>query len=74
MDVKKLGNIPDGGGWRFVGHLQGERNRETTTRRTGARNTRNEPRVGTAFVHRHAWNHACAELGIRPKETRPYRP
>ena len=24
VDVKKLGNIPDGGGWRFVGRQQGE--------------------------------------------------
>lgn len=51
VDVKKLGNIPDGGGWRFVGRVQGERNREATARRTGARNTRYEPRIGTAFVH-----------------------
>ncbi|MEV4007091.1 IS481 family transposase [Actinomadura sp. NPDC049753] len=127
VDVKKLGNIPDGGGWRFVGRVQGERNREATARRTGARNTRYEPRVGTAFVHTvvddhsrvayaeirddetaataievlrnavtwfttrgvtiervlsdngsayksRAWSQACAELGIRPKKTRPYRP
>ncbi|MEU8310832.1 IS481 family transposase, partial [Actinomadura sp. NPDC048955] len=51
VDVKKLGNIPDGGGWRFVGRLQGGRNREATARRTGTRSTRYEPRVGTAFVH-----------------------
>ncbi|GAA2266336.1 IS481 family transposase [Actinomadura luteofluorescens] len=51
VDVKKLGNIPDGGGWRFVGRPQGGRNREATARRTGTRSTRYEPRVGTAFVH-----------------------
>ncbi len=34
-DVKKLGNIPDGGGWRFVGRAQGERNRQATARRRG---------------------------------------
>jgi transposase InsO family protein len=51
VDVKKLGNIPDGGGWRYLGRVQGERNREATARRTGARNTRHEPRLGTAFVH-----------------------
>ena len=27
VDVKKLGNIPDGGGWRYVGRRQGSRNR-----------------------------------------------
>jgi transposase InsO family protein len=51
VDVKKLGNIPDGGGRRYLGRVQGERNREATARRTGTRNTRYEPRLGTAFVH-----------------------
>ena len=27
VDVKKIGNIPDGGGWRYVGVRQGARNR-----------------------------------------------
>jgi hypothetical protein len=27
VDVKKLGNIPDGGGWRLVGRSHGGRNR-----------------------------------------------
>ena len=27
VDVKKLGNIPDGGGWRTAGRTQGQRNR-----------------------------------------------
>ena len=30
VDVKKLGNIPDGGGWRYVGRQQGDRNRAAT--------------------------------------------
>ncbi len=30
VDVKKLGNIPDGGGWRFVGRVQGAWNRQST--------------------------------------------
>ena len=30
VDVKKLGNIPDGGGWRYVGRQQGKRNRAAT--------------------------------------------
>ena len=29
VDVKKLGNIPDGGGWRFVGRPSGSKNRST---------------------------------------------
>lgn len=51
VDVTKFGNIPDGGGWRFVGRVQGERNREATATRTKSRNHRYEPRLGTAFVH-----------------------
>ena len=27
VDVKKLGKVPDGGGWRYVGRQQGRRNR-----------------------------------------------
>lgn len=30
VDVKKLGNIPDGGGWRVVGRSQGWKNRAAT--------------------------------------------
>jgi hypothetical protein len=30
VDVKKLGNIPDQGGWRFVGRAQGHKNRAAT--------------------------------------------
>ena len=30
VDVKKLGNIPDGGGWRTQGRAQGKHNRSTT--------------------------------------------
>jgi transposase InsO family protein len=31
VDVKKLGNIPDGGGWRVAGWSQGRRNSRATT-------------------------------------------
>ncbi len=30
VDVKKLGDIPDGGGWRYVGRRQGEKHRVAT--------------------------------------------
>jgi transposase len=49
VDVKKLGNIPDGGGWRFVGRTQGERNRAATPGKP--RNRHHNPNIGTAFVH-----------------------
>jgi transposase InsO family protein len=51
VDVKKLGNIPDGGGWRFTGREQGDRNRIATKARTGKTNAYRQPKVGTAFVH-----------------------
>jgi transposase InsO family protein len=128
VDVKKLGNIPDGGGWRYVGRAQGKRNRAQSVA-TGAakRDHRHDARTGIAFVHTvlddhsrvayaeihddelattavavlrravawfntrgvtidrvisdngsayksHAWRDTCAELGITPKKTRPYRP
>jgi transposase InsO family protein len=126
VDVTKFGNIPDGGGWRYLGKQQGDRNRAATDtdRRKGYIRG---PLIGIAFVHTviddhsrlayaeicadekamtaigvlqraaawfadhgvavervlsdngsayrsHAWREACAELGITPKRTRPYRP
>ena len=49
QDVKKLGNIPDGGGWRYVGRQQGERNRSATPGKP--RNAHHNPKIGTCFVH-----------------------
>ena len=49
VDVKKLGNIPDGGGWRYVGRKQGYRNKSATPGVT--RNTYRNARIGHAFVH-----------------------
>jgi transposase InsO family protein len=50
VDVTKFGNIPDGGGWRFVGLQQGFRNRAATRPRVG--NTVNgNPAIGKCFVH-----------------------
>jgi transposase InsO family protein len=49
MDVKKLGNIPDGGGWRFTGRAQGQRNRTATpSTRRGKDGSKN---YGHAYVH-----------------------
>jgi len=125
VDVKKLGNIPTGGGWRFVGRAQGGKNRRTTfgTQRSKAHHELlghavvhtvidDHSRVAYAEIHddetattaigvlrravswfamrgvavervlsdngscykSHAWRDACAELQIRHKRTRPYRP
>jgi transposase InsO family protein len=120
VDVKKLGNVPDGGGWRYVGKQQGKKNRHLHAPAAS-------PRIGHAYVHTviddhsrvayaeihddelastavavlrnavawfadrgvstqrvlsdngscyrsFAWRDACAELGIKHKRTRPYRP
>ena len=49
VDVKKLGNIPDGGGWRYVGRQQGSRNKSATPGL--ARNKYRNPLGGNAYVH-----------------------
>jgi transposase InsO family protein len=49
VDVKKLGNIPVGGGWRYVGRQQGARNKVITPGL--ARNKYRQPLSGHAFVH-----------------------
>ena len=49
MDVKKHGNIPDGGGWRFVGRAQGKKNRSATPDKP--RSIHHCPKMGHAFVH-----------------------
>jgi hypothetical protein len=49
VDVKKLGNIPDGGGWRYVGRKQGSKNRAATP--GTSRSIHRNPKLGHAFVH-----------------------
>ncbi|WP_394619892.1 IS481 family transposase [Lentzea sp. JNUCC 0626] len=125
VDVTKFGNIPDGGGHRFVGRQQGDRNKRATPGLPKGKDYK--PLTGKAFLHTvvddhsrvayaeihadergdtatavlrravawfrehgvvvervlsdngsayrsFAWRDACAELGITPKRTRPYRP
>ncbi|WP_350278068.1 IS481 family transposase [Kribbella sp. HUAS MG21] len=50
VDVTKFGNIPDGGGWRYLGKQQGDKNKAVTALRTG-RTAKGHPNIGTAFVH-----------------------
>jgi transposase InsO family protein len=125
VDVKKIGRIPDGGGWRYVGRQQGRRNKAATLGLP--RNQWRNPLTGTCYLHTviddhsrvayvearddetketatdvlrnavawfaargvtvqrvlsdngscyksHLWADTCADLGITPKKTRPYRP
>ena len=48
-DVKKLGNIPAGGGWRFLGRQQGKANRHLDGGR--ARSKYNHPLMRHGFIH-----------------------
>lgn len=47
--MKKLGSIPDGGGWRYVGRRKGETNRSATPGKP--KNKYRDPFMGKAFVH-----------------------
>ena len=49
VDVTKFGNIPDGGGHRYVGRHQGELNKRATPGLPKGADYK--PRTGTAFLH-----------------------
>lgn len=51
VDVTKFGNIPDGGGHRYLGRATGGHHKRATAHRTGNRNPNHGPRTGTAYVH-----------------------
>jgi transposase len=52
VDVKKLGKVPDGGGWRYVGRAAGTRHRSATAARTGApKSKHSQPLIGTCYLH-----------------------
>jgi len=65
VDIKKLGQIPDGGGWKALGRNEGKRN---NAKATGSRG-----RIGYGFIHAAVDDHsrlAYAEiLGDERKET-----
>ncbi|MFD0026633.1 IS481 family transposase, partial [Streptomyces sp. NPDC058382] len=47
VDIKKLGNIPDGGGWRTVGRAVGDHNRQATTDKRKSC----KPMIGYSYIH-----------------------
>lgn len=51
VDVTKFGNVPDGGGHRYLGRETGSKNSRATANRTDQRTAAGNPRVGKAFVH-----------------------
>jgi transposase InsO family protein len=68
VDVKKLGNIPDGGGWRFLGRQAGKHNNQATV--TPAGRTRNrKPILGYGYLHTALDDHSrLAYTEILPDE------
>lgn len=70
IDITKFGNIPDGGGHRFVGRAQGNHNRTATAHRTGDRDRHHGARLGTGYVHTVIDDHSrTAYAEIRTDQT-----
>jgi transposase InsO family protein len=68
VDVKKLGNIPVGGGWRIVGRQQGDRNRAADGGK--GRNKYHNVKMGHAYVHAAVDDHSrLAYAEIHDDET-----
>jgi len=68
----QFGNIPDGGGHRFLSRQQSKANAQATARRTGERGKHYRPSIGTAFVHTVIDDHsrlAYAEICTDEKAT-----
>jgi transposase InsO family protein len=51
IDIKKLGNIPDGGGWRKLGRETGERNKQAHRDPARPRKVHGRPNLGYCYVH-----------------------
>jgi transposase InsO family protein len=51
VDIKKLGNIPDGGGWRIHGRSAGARNSQAHRDPARPRKVHGRPNLGYAYVH-----------------------
>jgi transposase InsO family protein len=51
VDVKKLGNIPDGGGWRKLGRGQGAVHRHAHRDPARPRKVHGRPNIGYCYVH-----------------------
>ena len=70
VDVTKFGNIPDGGGHRFLTRQQSKANGRAQALRTGQRGRQYRPLIGTAFLHTVIDDHsrvAYAEIGSDEK-------
>jgi transposase InsO family protein len=69
VDIKKLGNIPDGGGWRTVGRAQAARNRAATP--SARRDQHRKSRLGYSYLHNAVDDYSrLAYTEILPDETK----
>ncbi|GAB3006223.1 IS481 family transposase [Saccharothrix stipae] len=69
VDIKKLGNIPDGGGHRVHGRQVGGRNSQRTP--TARRNAHGNPLIDYGFLHNAVDDHSrLAYTEILPDETK----
>jgi transposase InsO family protein len=51
VDIKKLGNIPDGGGWKVLGRGVGERNSSAHRDPDRPRKVHGRPNLGYSYLH-----------------------
>jgi hypothetical protein len=58
VDIKKLGNIPDGGGWRAVGRGVGERNSSAHRDPSRPRKVHGRPNLGYSYLHNAVDDHS----------------
>jgi transposase InsO family protein len=71
VDVKKLGNIPDGGGHRVLGPAHGKRNRQAHRDPARRRKVHGRPNLGYGYLHTALDDHSrLAYTEILPDETR----
>jgi len=65
VDVKKLGSIPDGGGWRVTGKATGTRNSQAHRDPARRRTRHGRPDLGYGYLHTALDDHsrlACTEI------------
>ena len=69
VDIKKLGNIPDGGGWRIHGHQLGRANRQAHRDPSRPRRIPGRPNLGYSYLHVAVDDHSrLAYVEILPDE------
>jgi hypothetical protein len=72
VNVKKLGNIPDGGGWRVTGKAAGTRNSQAHRDPARSRTRHGRPDLGYGYLHTALDDHSrLADTEILADETGP---